>query len=271
MNGYNNEYNFVLEFNNKKIKELNPILQDLIYSIFSNIKENDLIKSWRNHYDQKTDIFLKIGNAIKGISIKFGSRNSVHVESIWEFEKFLLKHNIPRSIICKYLDFHYADGTINNSGIKRLTTEEYKKINQNKIDKINEYFNTPEIIFDAIERFVLKGNNSEYPINAIILGDPNNFIWLTKNDIIEILNSNINKHCSSPHFSELVCQPMNRCINHNIKYEKYRRYVQIKWYSLFDNIIEQMNNNAMKKSGYILGSNLQADSWDNKKRAIHNE
>lgn len=242
MNGYINEYNFVLEFNNKKVKELNPLLHDLVSAIFYDISEENIIKSWRNHYNQKTDIFLKIGDAIKGISIKMGSKNSVHVESIWEFERFLLEHDIPRNIICKYLEFHYADGTINNKGKNRLSSEEYKKNNQIKIDEINKYFNTDKIVSDAIDRFVLKGNNSEYPISAIILGEPNNFLWITKKDIIEILDSKRDKYCSSPHFSELVCQPMNRCINHNTKYEKYRRYVQIKWYSLFDNIIEQMNN-----------------------------
>ena len=252
MNGYQNEYSFVLEFNNKKVKELNPLLHDLVYSIFYDISEEDIIKSWRNHYDQKTDILLKIGDAIKGISIKMGSRNSVHVESIWEFERFLLEHGIPRNVICKYLEFHYADGTINNSGSRRLSTKEYKKNNQNKIDKINEYFNNPEIISDAIDRFVLKGNNCDYSISAIILGEPNNFLWITKNDIIEILNSKTCKYCSSPHFSELICQPMNRCLNYNEKYEKFRRYIQIKWCSLFDNIIEQMNKNVIKKSGYII-------------------
>ena len=257
MNGYQNEYNFVLEFNNKKVCELNPMLQDLVYSIFYGITKNDVIKSWRNHYDQKTDIFLKIGDAIKGISVKMGSRNSVHVESIWEFERFLLNHNIPRNIICKYLEFHYADGTLNNSGSRRLSTEEYKISNQAKINKINEYFNNPKIIMDAIERFVLKGNNSDYQISAIILGEPSNFLWITKDDIVKILKSKNNKYCSSPHFSELVCQPMNRCLNYNEKYEKYRKYVQIKWYSLFDNIIEQMNNNTMKKSGYVESKDFQ--------------
>ena len=47
MDGYKNEYNFVLEFNNKKVGELNPLLQDLIYSIFDNIIE------------QKNDAFMK--------------------------------------------------------------------------------------------------------------------------------------------------------------------------------------------------------------------
>ena len=244
--GFQNEYDFVLAFNNKKVKELNPLLQDVVYSIFYNIREDDLIKSWRNHYDQKTDIFLKIGNAMKGISIKMGSRNSVHVESIDEFVNFLQAHNIPKYIIDEYLKFHYADGTLNNNGKYRLSSEDYKKQNQKKIDEINKYFNNNEIIFDAFNRFVLKGNNSRYSIDGLIYGTPEDFLWITKGDIIDILSKQNNLYCSSPHFSSLVCQPMNRCLNYNKKYEKCREYIQIKWYSLFDDILKQMNDTYIK-------------------------
>ena len=48
MKGYQNEYNFVLEFNNKKVKDLNPLLQNLVYSVFYDI-ENVKIKS-ENYY-----------------------------------------------------------------------------------------------------------------------------------------------------------------------------------------------------------------------------
>ena len=245
MQGYNNEYNFVLEFNNKKVNELSIMCKELVYSIFNNIKDDDLIKCWRNYYDQKTDVFLKIGKSVKGISIKMGSRNSVHEESISKFKKILIMHNIPKDIIYEYLKFHYADGTINNSGKNRLSALEYKKNNQQQIDNINKYFNNSKIIFDAIDRFVLRGNNSIYSISAIVLGTPDDFLWLTKDDIIKILNKRCNDYCSSPHFSNLVCQSKNRCLNYNKKHERYRNYVQIKWYSLFDNIIEQMNDNII--------------------------
>ena len=209
---------------------------------------------------------------MKGVSVKMGSRNSVHVESINEFKQFLLEHSIPENIINDYLKFHYADGTLNNTGKKRLSAEDYKKDHQSSIDEINLYFNNKSIILDAIDRFVLKGNNSEYPINAIILGVPNDFIWLTKNDIETVLSEN-NDYCSTPHFGHLVCQPMARCLNYNKKYEKFRKYVQIKWYSLFDDIIYQMNNNQMKSSRikYEDCLDFQDDYVVYKKRAIHNE
>ena len=240
--GFQNEFDFVMSFNNKKVCELNPIQQDLIHSIFNNISDDDLIKSWKNHLDQKTDIFLKIGKAMKGISIKMGNRNSVHTEHIDSFVIFLKEHKVPKRIINKYLKYHYADGTKKNVGKKRVSAEEYKIKHQRDIDQINKYFNDKKLIFDAINRFVLVGNNSNYSIDAIISGTPNDFLWLTKDDIINVLISN-NSYCSSPHFNNLICQPMNRCLNYNVKYEKFRDYIQIKWYSLFDDIIKYKNSN----------------------------
>ena len=63
--GYQNEFLFVLEFNNKKVKELNPLLREVIDDLFKDINENDIVKSWRNHINnQKGDIFIKINNIV---------------------------------------------------------------------------------------------------------------------------------------------------------------------------------------------------------------
>ena len=69
--GFQNEFYFVLEFNNKKIKELSPKLREIIDDLYPNYNENFIIKSWRNHNkDEKADIYLKINNSIRTISIK---------------------------------------------------------------------------------------------------------------------------------------------------------------------------------------------------------
>lgn len=57
-----------------------------------------------------------------------------------------------------------------------------------------------------------------------------------------------------------MCQPKNRCLNYNPLYEKDRYSVQIKWYSLNDDIIEYMNNRliehveCMEHLDYMLSS-----------------
>ena len=240
--GKNNEYEFVKYLNGKRISELNPMFRDLIDELFPNQPPNSTIKSWKNHYKEKSDIFIKINGKMKGVSIKKGYKNSVHVERISDFIHFLIENNIDREIVIEYLKYHYADGSTNGKGIKRLSVEEYKKDNQSKIDKINKVLNDEKIIKKAINRFVTRGKNTDYFISAIIYGEVDDFIWATKEQIEEIILSKKDVYSSAVHFGALTCQPKNRCLNYNPLYEKDRFCVQIKWYNIFDDIIEYLSN-----------------------------
>lgn len=260
INGFENEFEFVKYLNGKKVGELNPMFRNLIDDLFYDISEDEIIKCWKNHYPQKADIFIKIKNIVKGISIKMGSRNSVHIDCISEFIHFLIENEVPRDIIIKYLKYHYADGTTNGSGKIRISIDEYKKSHKSDIDEINKNLNNEELIKKAIDRFVIKGNNSKYYINALVHGTVNDFLWLKTADIINIILSKKDISSSAVHFGPLMCQPKNRCLNYNPLYEKDRFSVQIKWYSLNDDIIEYMNNRliehveCMEHLDYMLSS-----------------
>ena len=117
---------------------------------------------------------------------------------------------------------------------------------ENSIKMINEEFNKPEIMKKAIVRFVLQGTNSEIEIDGIIYGITNDFLFLSKKDVIDILMSKTDVHSNGIHFGHLYCQPKARNLNYNPKYEKDRFCVQIKWYSIFDGIIECLNNKCLK-------------------------
>ena len=111
INGIDNEFEFVKYLNGKKIKQLNPMFRELIDYLYPNVNENSVIKSWRNHISQKTDVFIRVNGIMKGISIKKGSRNSVHIDRISDFIKFLLDNNVSKDIVNNYLLYHFADGT----------------------------------------------------------------------------------------------------------------------------------------------------------------
>lgn len=239
--GLDNEYEFVKYLNGKKVKELNPMFRDLIDILYNNPNENYIIRSWLNKLPQKSDFFIKIDGKIKGISLKKGIKNSIHVEGISQFIHFLIENNIPRDIIIHYLKYHYADGTTNGKGIKRISIEEYKKEHQYEIDEVNKFLNTEDILKKSIDRFILKGNNSNYSIDAIITGEVDDFLWATREDIENIILSKKNHYSTAIHFGPITCQPKNRCLNYNSKYEKDRFCVQLKWYNLQDDIIEMMN------------------------------
>lgn len=246
MNGYFIEQCIVNYLNGRKIKDLNILYLEMIESLFTNILSDDIIISWKNPFKQKTDLFIKINGETKRISVKSGIKNSVHVEPISEFIHFLIENNIEREYIISYLKYHYADGTTNGSGLMRYSSEEYKKNHQNDIDLLNKRLNNKQLITKIIDRFILKGNNDTHSIDAIMYGSYDDFIYITKDEIIEIILNKINIYSTGVHFSTLSCQPMNRCLNYNPKYEKNRFCVQIKWYNLFDDIIEYKNNKLSK-------------------------
>lgn len=244
ISGKDNEYEFVKYLNGKKISELNPMFRSLIDKLFPNHSSNSMIKCWKNHYKEKSDIFIKIGGLMQGISIKKGIKNSVHVERISDFIHFLIENKVDRETIIEYLKYQYADGSTNGKGERRISIEEYKKENQDNIDKINQVFNNEELLKKAIERFVTKGKNSNYHIAAIIYGEVDDFIWATRNEIEQIMLSKKDNYSSAVHFGAMTCQPKNRCLNYNSLYEKDRYCVQIKWYNIFNDIIEYMNKNC---------------------------
>ena len=246
-NGFENEIEFVRKINNKKYTELDFKLRFFIKDLFNGINISDNIKCYKNEELQKYDIIIEFGGVIKRISIKKGVKISVHAEPISEFIHFLIENKMPREMINSFLKYHYADGTTNGTGNDRIKIEEYKKSHQLEIDEVNSFINQENIIRKAIERFITKGRNSKYCIDAIIYGVPEDFIWIKTEDIYSILLSKRNIYSTSIHFSSLTYQSLNRCINKNPKYEKDRFISQVKWYNLCDDIIEQMNNNVMKK------------------------
>lgn len=247
MNGYKNEFDFVLELNNKKIRELNPMLYEFIHDIFDNIDDNKSIKSWKNHYKQKTDIFIKIDDVSRRASIKMGCKNSVHTEEITTFVDFLKENNVSEEIICYFLKYHYGDESMNNTGSIRMSADECKEKYADSIKIINKSFSNVNLINKIIDRAVVKGLVFNDKIDVIICGVPNDFIWIKRDDVYKIITLKKNDECSAPHFGPLVCQPLSRCLNHNPKYEYARNYIQLKWYDLFENIVESMYFNNLKQ------------------------
>ena len=245
-NGFQNEYEFINKINNKKVNQLDYYMQLFIEDLFDNANSNSKVICYKNTKLQKFDIFIKIDNEIRRVSVKKGIKNSVHTEPISDFIHFLIENKMPRKMIIDFLKYHYADGTTNGSGEKRISIFEYKQTHQNEIDSINKFINQEKILKRAIDRFIIYGRNSSKGIDDLIYGVPNDFLWIKKDDIYNLLIRNKDIYSTSIHFSSLTYQPLDRCINHNPKYEKCRFISQLKWYNISDDIIENMNYKVHK-------------------------
>lgn len=250
INGFQNELEICNELNNKYVYELNPMYRSFIEDLFSNINDYNLIKCVIDDSSKKHDIIISIENEKRYVSIKKGIKNSIHVEGISSFIHFLIQNHVKKDVVIEYLKYHYADGSTNGTGINRLSAEEYKKNNQEKINMINHEINNEYLLMKVIERFVLKGNISDKMIDAILFWVNDDFIWIKKEDIIKVILSKKDVYSSVVHFGPLTIQPLDRCLNRNSKYEKRRFCIQVKWYILADDIIENMNESYMTQSLY---------------------
>lgn len=233
-NGYKNEFEFINYLNNKKYWQLNPLMQDMLKTLYPNILNHDIIKAYKYGKFAKVDIVININGIIKGISIKCGVKNSVHVEPIQKFIKYLQAKNFKETD--KLLRYLYSDGTNNNTGIERQSSKQYKINNCLDINQINE--NLKSIKSNLITRFLIKTDiNYKVNVDLFITGTINDFIWATKDEVINYLSNN-DCDSTSVHISNLFIQNWDKNLKYNPKYEYCRNYIQVKWYSMFDDVIK---------------------------------
>ena len=244
--GYQNEKDFVNLFNDKYYYELDNNSQIFLKELFGDILNNDeKIKSWKNKVAQKADIFIKYKNCVKRISLKCGNSNSMHHEQIENFKLYLEKIGIPFKVINYYVSYHYGymrdeKGEFDFS--KSLSSTEYKSLYQNEIDIFNRSINKTRIIIDMIDRFIIRGRNSDYDIDALICGTIDNYVWLMKYDIYDLI---LSKRCldfTSPHVACMTIGPKKRNLERNSKNAEERYVVCIRWNFIKENIIEFKKN-----------------------------
>ena len=258
--GYENEEGFANYLNGKQVGRVYPNFLELLNKLYGYLDYKDYIECWVNKSKRKADIYIKIDGYVRGISIKKGVKNSVHVESIGTFVSFFREIGIDEDIIEKFLYYQYADGTINGTGKTRISSSLYREKHQKDIDEINKVLNDEKYINAFVNRFVLQGNKSKYEVDAIIYGVVEDFIFITKEEVYYIMRKHLEDEISSLHISLLTLQPMARNLNYNPKYEACRNQIQVKWYNISDNIIEVM---AFYRSRRYLSSKMT--TGDNKK------
>ena len=246
--GYQNEMDFVNLFNDKYFYKLDNNSQLFLKELFGeNIDNNEKIISWKNKMVQKTDIFIKYKNHIKSISLKCGNSNSMHHEQIQEFKIYLEKLGISYKIIDKYVSYHYGYGKDENGKIdfsRLLSSEEYKSLYQKEIDIFNESINKTRIIVDMIDRFIVRGRNSDYDIDALVCGTVDDYVWLMKHDIYDLILSRRCLDYTSPHVACLTIGPKKRNLDGHSKNVKDRYIVCIRWNFIKENIIEFKNEKS---------------------------
>lgn len=150
------------------------------------------------------------------------------------------------------MNYHYGyekdkDGNTNFS--KLLSSKEYKKIHQDEIDIFNRYINKTRIMVDMIDRFIIRGRNSDYDIDALICGTIDDYVWILKYDIYDLILSKRCLEFTSSHVACMTIGPKKRNLDGNSKNWKDRYLVCIRWNFIKEDIIKFNNS---KKNIYKL-------------------
>ena len=223
--GFINEKNFAKIIDKNKIKDLNLNIQSLIYAIFKDIKEDDVVECWTSKYFEKTDIKIKINNEIKGVSIKTGKYCSMHQESTESLYPFFRRIGIDERIINK-LD-NFLIGKVEGKRVDAIT---YIFHNYDEIKMIKDTLNNYYIKVNLILRFLFQGTEKQkYGCDAILYGFPDNFIWATKEEILEYLIKYDNTHEIYLKFSALNLKSYDRNLRNNEIRKSKQNEIQIKW------------------------------------------
>ncbi len=255
--GIANEINFAKMLNKKIVKELPKSYQELLYSLFENLNEDDYIECWKSKFTEKADIKVRIRGDIKGISIKMGESNSVHQEHINSLSNYLLSIGLSNYLVEKLRA--YIFGIINGIqvDVKTYKQEKEQDIIEIKIALSDFYIKTCLII-----RFLFKGKENQiYDADAIIHGTPENFLWATKSEILEYLIFYPDGETKNVKVGPLFIQSRNRNLKNNIKSVYAEEYIQVKWYNIKKDLyfITKKRENKLKpkQNISIIDKNIQ--------------
>ena len=93
-----------------------------------------------------------------------------------------------------------------------------------------------------IDRFIVRGRNSDYDIDAFVCGKVDEYVWIMKYDLYDLI---LSKRCldyTSPHIACLTIGPKKRNLNRDSKNAKDRYVVCIRWNFIRESIIEFKKN-----------------------------
>lgn len=254
--GFSNEENIANYLNNQKFFNLNENIQNFLCFIFERqILANETILSDLTQKiegkNPKPDIWIKIGNEIKLVSVKEGSGNSVHQEPFKDFCKFLEDINVSEETVNHLKLYHYGDDTLNGNGEARLSTSDIKTKYQSKILSVNTELNSPDTLIKILYRVLFAGVfKKPIIVDAVYHGSVDNGIYANREEIIDYLIDNANvSEMSGIRFSELTYQPWTRDQHRTAAHPERRYVMQVKWGSMTNcirTIARRRNNNDNK-------------------------
>ena len=97
-----------------------------------------------------------------------------------------------------------------------------------------------------IDRFIIRGRNSDYDIDALVCGTVNDYVWILKHDIYDLILSKREIDFTSPHVACMTIGPKKRNLEGDSKNYKDRYLVCARWNFIRESITK------FKKEKYMI-------------------
>ena len=92
-------------------------------------------------------------------------------------------------------------------------------------------------MIDMIDRFIVRGRNSDYDIDALVCGKVDDYVWILKYDIYDLILSKKYKEFTSPHIACLTIGPKKRNLDGTSNNRKDRYIVCVRWNFIREDIV----------------------------------
>ena len=92
-----------------------------------------------------------------------------------------------------------------------------------------------------VDRFIIRGRNSYYDIDALVCGTVDNYVWIMKYDLYDLV---LSKRCldyTSPHIACMTLGPKKRNLDGNSRNARERYIVCVRWNFIREDIIDFRN------------------------------
>lgn len=235
--GFINEKELMDYIDRKKYNELNENIKNFLSSIFKDKLESSLPFTVEKVAGQaKPDLCINHNDIKKYISVKKGSGNSVHQESIQDFFPYI-KELLGNTYLNYLKKFHYGDDTIDDTGKIRYNANECKSRYKHEISLLNIELNKDSSLMkNFLYRFLFTGNaKNNLTVDIVYHGTIDTGLWATRDEIIDyIINNTFNKN--TVHFGPLTYQVWGRNEKGTAIHPERRYVMQIKWSSITNDL-----------------------------------
>ena len=240
--GFVNERELREYINDKTFDKYNKNIKEFLTFLFgADINTTQPFQAQKVTGQVKPDLSITHNGQIKYVSLKKGSGNSVHQESIDVFFPYI-KEILDDETLNNLKLFHYGDDTLNDTGAIRYSASECKTKYSNEIKQLNSKFNLRDNLIKFLDRFLFVGNVGTLTVDAIYHGAIESGLWASREEIITYVLSN-NISSNSVHFGPLTYQVWGRNEKGTAVHPDRRYIMQVKWGSLLKDLTKIREGN----------------------------